>query len=391
MPEPQVDDSREIVFGETVPLPSGVSIRLSSFPDERTIHWTPKHPRWAERGRGASPEDVSLVVAQEVLIGTSRHVSQSVTRELGGFLLGNRYRCPSGRNYVIIDQFVAAEHTESDSVSLHFTHETWRWLDDHLNTTFVGKALVGWYHSHPRMDVFLSQPDDLSIHERRFPEPWQCALVLEPDKHLGGFFCWRGGQLDTKVPADFYELLRSDLRQTVVAWENYKGVDFSSNVRPSLAPSNTKAAHDPLPVPPPVQPHRRERPWAVMGLAAVACMAAALYFFTRTPGEQKANPDPKPTPTVQVQTQSPEDTPVPPEQTREVPQTNSTATNTQPPADGPREESHGPRNPVPPRRQRVETGEGVSGGGQKPKSRKADQQEPKRPTPPKPKPTPIIN
>ena len=50
-------------------------------------------------------------------------------------------------------------------------------------------AVVGWYHSHTRAEVFLS-PDDLELHERYFPEPWQVALVLRPGAMVtrAGFF-----------------------------------------------------------------------------------------------------------------------------------------------------------------------------------------------------------
>jgi proteasome lid subunit RPN8/RPN11 len=38
---------------------------------------------------------------------------------------------------------------------------------------------VGWYHSHNRSEVFLSETD-LEIYQRYFPEEWQVALVLRP-------------------------------------------------------------------------------------------------------------------------------------------------------------------------------------------------------------------
>jgi proteasome lid subunit RPN8/RPN11 len=38
---------------------------------------------------------------------------------------------------------------------------------------------VGWYHSHTRSDIFLSEADR-EIHLRYFPQPWQTAMVLRP-------------------------------------------------------------------------------------------------------------------------------------------------------------------------------------------------------------------
>jgi proteasome lid subunit RPN8/RPN11 len=49
---------------------------------------------------------------------------------------------------------------------------------------------VGWYHSHTRSDIALSEKD-LELYRRYFPEPWQIALVLRPhrfDPVRAGFF-----------------------------------------------------------------------------------------------------------------------------------------------------------------------------------------------------------
>src|SRR5262249_20130826 len=50
---------------------------------------------------------------------------------------------------------------------------------------------VGWYHSHTRSEIFLSDAD-LEIYHRFFPEPWQVALVLKPhtfEPMRARFFC----------------------------------------------------------------------------------------------------------------------------------------------------------------------------------------------------------
>src|SRR6185312_4526833 len=52
---------------------------------------------------------------------------------------------------------------------------------------------VGWYHSHTRSEIFLSDKD-LAIHRRYFPEPWHVALVMKPHTFLpmrAGFFYQR--------------------------------------------------------------------------------------------------------------------------------------------------------------------------------------------------------
>jgi proteasome lid subunit RPN8/RPN11 len=170
-------------------------------------------------------EDFSIVITPDVLSQTSRHVAGDLEKERGGFLLGNRYRCPNtGREYIVIDQYVEADYVESTDVSLTFTHEAWGQLEENLTGKFYGKKLVGWYHSHPGMSIFLSEHDKL-LHEERFAEPWMIALVLEPKKKLGGFFAWSDGKLDPNHYVNFYELLAGEQRESVILWKNYEGFD----------------------------------------------------------------------------------------------------------------------------------------------------------------------
>jgi proteasome lid subunit RPN8/RPN11 len=224
------------------------------FPDKRTHLWIPNS------ARGERPPEIALVVAQEVMQRVNHHVGQSLDHEIGGFLLGNRYRCPnSGTEYVVIDQCTPAHFTEETSVSLSFTKEAWAKLADELSGKFRGKLLAGWYHSHPKMDIFLSKWD-AEIHEQRFKDSWMSALVIEPEKTLGGFFCRRNGVLGTKIPVEFFEYLEGaavSTRHTCMVWEGYKCADPVSRVevRPThMQPNAWTPPPELTPAPPPPAP-----------------------------------------------------------------------------------------------------------------------------------------
>jgi hypothetical protein len=57
-----------------------------------------------------------------------------------------------------------------------------------------GKALLGWYHTHPDLGIFLSETDLEKTHRVLFAEPFQIALVYDPVRHKAGYFCWEGPQ-----------------------------------------------------------------------------------------------------------------------------------------------------------------------------------------------------
>ena len=64
--------------------------------------------------------------------------------------------------------------------------------------TLHGLEVVGWYHSHTRSEIFLSEAD-LAIYNDFFPQPWQVALVLRPagmkPTRAGFFFRDRQGSI----------------------------------------------------------------------------------------------------------------------------------------------------------------------------------------------------
>jgi len=116
--------------------------------------------------------------------------------EIGGILLGRH----SNQRLVIAD-YVAldCEHAFGPSFTLSPRDQ------DRLVELLASAAQnpdrlgpVGWYHSHTRSEIFLSEAD-LGLHERYFPEPWQVALVLKPHTfqptRAGFFFREKNGSI----------------------------------------------------------------------------------------------------------------------------------------------------------------------------------------------------
>jgi proteasome lid subunit RPN8/RPN11 len=110
--------------------------------------------------------------------------------EVGGILLGKR----DGDNVCILAQkAVPCGYALGPSYVL--TDEDQERFKNALelaaaNAGVTGMEPVGWYHSHTRSNIFLSERD-LEIFNKFFPEPWQVALVLRPanlQPTAAGFF-----------------------------------------------------------------------------------------------------------------------------------------------------------------------------------------------------------
>jgi proteasome lid subunit RPN8/RPN11 len=120
--------------------------------------------------------------------------------EIGGILLGT---FDNGR--LVISDYAAldCEHAYGPSFVLSPPDEAR--LSGMLSThagVAGGCRPVGWYHSHTRSEVFLSE-GDLALHKRFFPEPWQVALVMKPHTfqpaRIGFFFRQADGSMQAKA------------------------------------------------------------------------------------------------------------------------------------------------------------------------------------------------
>lgn len=112
--------------------------------------------------------------------------------ELGGVLIGNPYKDEQGPFLEVIAA-IPAEHTKNEGAQLTFTPETWQQINEAKDKLYPEDRIVGWYHTHPRFGVFLSDRDKF-IQRYSFPQPWAVAFVLDPVQLTEGFFIWSGGE-----------------------------------------------------------------------------------------------------------------------------------------------------------------------------------------------------
>jgi proteasome lid subunit RPN8/RPN11 len=295
------DDSRATVFGELQPP----NIHREPFP-QRLLHWKPSGRPEPQ----SSP--ISIIVTQDVLERVNRHVSQDLRLELGGFLLGNRYVCPnSKKTYVQIDDCTEAKFASSTPVSMEMVNNTFLQLCEELSGKHRFKDVIGWYHSHPNHDVFLS-PDDIRVHDSRFQQDWMVALVVNPNRKIGAFFRRHDGVLSKDATTDFYELLGIGVppTKTCVPWHNYRCYDAQTDQTISPLPARQEkprvATRETLaPTPPqlPSQPRRASlsqvKP-AALTLVALTFGIILLGALSLRGTEDQVRPEP---------TSSPDNTP----------------------------------------------------------------------------------
>jgi len=111
------------------------------------------------------------------------------TREVGGILVGEVLR-DAGGPFLRVDTVIEALYAEERGMELTLTHATWNHIHEQMDNKYVGKRIVGWYHTHPDFGIFLSDRDQF-IQQSFFDLPFQIALVYDPVRREHGIFTWR--------------------------------------------------------------------------------------------------------------------------------------------------------------------------------------------------------
>ena len=163
---------------------------------------------------------VSVFITQPAYSRICLHSVSDLQNEVGGIMIGEW--CldeKSGQQFIIVDHALPARHTRQSNVHLTFTQDSLVAIHDEIDKYHKGKKIVGRYHTHPRMGIFLSHYDTW-LHRYFFPEPWQVALVIEPISASGGIFIRQtDGGLDPTRYFGFFEL-DGNFGRSMVYWKN---------------------------------------------------------------------------------------------------------------------------------------------------------------------------
>jgi proteasome lid subunit RPN8/RPN11 len=161
--------------------------------------------------------------------------------------------------------------------------------------SLAGLEAVGWYHSHTRSDLRLSD-DDIEMHRRHFPEAWQVALLLRPvpmqPTRIGYFLPDEAGQMSG--PHQEGTITTAPAKQTAGPARPRR--QPAREPEPAPAPESLEPAHAGLEPEPDIAPlflpreAHRSRAW-IWAVAAVAVCAGALAIWAPWSRPDQPRPD----------------------------------------------------------------------------------------------------
>lgn len=136
-----------------------------------------------------SDQALPIFVDLDVMRDMEAHSVSNTRVELGGVMLGRQFVGNDGKPFVLVSESLRAEHYFATKGSFTFTHDTWSEITRRRSEFHPDLQMVGWYHTHPGWNVFLSGMD-LFICENFFSRPLDVALVIDPVNDDRGWFQW---------------------------------------------------------------------------------------------------------------------------------------------------------------------------------------------------------
>lgn len=125
--------------------------------------------------------------SESVLDAIIAHCQSEISVEVGGLLIGDLIT-----DGVTIVASIPALAAQAGTANVTFTHEVWDGALGLVERDYPAHRIVGWYHTHPRFGVFMSNYDEF-IQVNFFPDERMPGLVVDPVSGECGVFKVRDG------------------------------------------------------------------------------------------------------------------------------------------------------------------------------------------------------
>lgn len=130
----------------------------------------------------------SIYARQDVLHQIEKHLKSDMKIELGGLLAGRVFHDSADDSYsAVIEAAFPALDGLGTPTHFEYTSAAWEAITPLLKEMNSDWTVIGSYHSHPGLGVFLSKTD-LDTQAEIFYHDWQIALVIDPVSGKIGYF-----------------------------------------------------------------------------------------------------------------------------------------------------------------------------------------------------------
>lgn len=139
-----------------------------------------------------SHDRILVFIQQAAYKAMHAHARSDLRRECTGLMVGQVFHDPEQKlPFVIIEQIFAINATAQSSAHVHVDADRFAQARSVIERQYPGNVIVGWYHTHPNLGIFLSGTDR-QVTEGLFNASWHIATVIDPVRNDEGSFVERG-------------------------------------------------------------------------------------------------------------------------------------------------------------------------------------------------------
>lgn len=232
-------------------------------------------------GHAPAGDQVRVFVSQAALQQIDAHAQSDLDREVGGVLMGH---LREGESHLSIEVLAALPAVSDDHGPVHFTFtaDAWARIHEDRSDQYPDLQIVGWFHTHPDLDVFYSS-DDVVVHSAAFVMPWQVGLVVDPIRLKGCLFGWRVVEHDMTtqpelIPINGYYERLDERPASITTWKLVRSTIWQDSYMPGggeYAHRDLYMPDNPWPALPPISP------WWGVALGGLSLLISLILLLDR--------------------------------------------------------------------------------------------------------------
>jgi proteasome lid subunit RPN8/RPN11 len=149
-------------------------------------------------------EGVLVCCEQHVRQAMWDHARDDARHECTGILIGQAFQdVERDLPFVMLTQAIRLHAQSSSEVHVYVGTEQMAQSCANIRQEYPGYLIVGWYHTHPNLGIFLSSVDNV-VTRGLFNASWQVAIVIDPIRKEEGVFVQQGKQKLQRMPTIEY-------------------------------------------------------------------------------------------------------------------------------------------------------------------------------------------
>lgn len=135
---------------------------------------------------GNIDENLKIYMEDYVFTFLQQYSKSCNNEERIAVLIGESYNI-DGNDVLFISGAIKGEHTTLEDGMVKLTDESFKYIEEQIETYFKGCNIVGWFYSQPGFSDYIND-GYINYHKQYFDKKNQVFFLSDPIENIGGFY-----------------------------------------------------------------------------------------------------------------------------------------------------------------------------------------------------------